>query len=189
MTKITFKDLPDTSTPLNASNLNTLQDNVENAISAAVSTVEGEIPTVDNSTSTSSTNPVENQAITNYVDTKGIYESGSNTNGSYIKYDDGTMICWYRQWFSAAIATQDGSLYKSADLALHDFPQTFYAIPIICMDYSMNNWQILSLGRGNTSSSTTVDSPGTAVLYRTTSTGTGTVGVAIHVIAIGRWKA
>ena len=178
MTKITFKDLPDTSTPLNANNLNTLQDNVEAAI-----------PTLDNAVSTSSTNPVENQAITNYVDTKGIYESGSNTNGSYIKYDDGTMICWYRQWFSAAIATQDGSLYKSADLALHDFPQTFYAIPIICMDYSMNNWQILSLGRGNTSSSTTVDSPGTAVLYRTTSTGTGTVGVAIHVIAIGRWKA
>ena len=57
MTKITFKDLPDTSTPLNANNLNTLQDNVEAAI-----------PTLDNSVSTSSTNGVENQAITNYVD-------------------------------------------------------------------------------------------------------------------------
>ena len=56
MTKITFKDLPDTSTPLNANNLNTLQDNVEAAI-----------PTLDNSASTSSTNGVENQAITNYV--------------------------------------------------------------------------------------------------------------------------
>jgi len=57
MTKITFKDLPDTSTPLNANNLNTLQDNVEAAI-----------PTLDNAVSTSSTNGVENQAITNYVD-------------------------------------------------------------------------------------------------------------------------
>ena len=64
MTKITFKDLPDTSTPLNANNLNTLQDNVENAITL----VEGDIPTIDNSVSTSSTNGVENQAITNYVD-------------------------------------------------------------------------------------------------------------------------
>lgn len=64
MTKITFKDLPDTSTPLNANNLNTLQDNVENAID----TVAGDIPTIDSSVSTSSTNPVENQAITIYVD-------------------------------------------------------------------------------------------------------------------------
>lgn len=66
MTKITFKDLPDTSTPLNASNLNTLQDNVENAINV----VAGDIPTIDSSVSTSSTNPVENQAITNYVDSE-----------------------------------------------------------------------------------------------------------------------
>ena len=66
MTKITFKNLPDTSTPLNASNLNTLQDNVENAIN----TVAGDIPTIDSSVSTSSTNGVENQAITNYVDSE-----------------------------------------------------------------------------------------------------------------------
>lgn len=73
MTKITFKDLPDTSTPLNASNLNTLQDNVENAIN----TVAGDIPTIDSLVSTSSTNPVENQAITNYVNSKI-----SNTQGT-----------------------------------------------------------------------------------------------------------
>jgi len=57
MTKIEFKNLPDTSTPISAENLNTLQDNVENAI-----------PEIDNAVSTSSTNGVENQAITNYVD-------------------------------------------------------------------------------------------------------------------------
>ena len=184
MTKITFKNLPDTSTPLNADNLNTLQDNVETAIN----NVENEIPAIDSAVSTSSTNGIENQAITNYINTKGIYESGSNTNGNYIKYDDGTMICWYRQWFSISIATADGSLYKSDNLALHDFPQTFVAIPVITIDYSMNNWAILSLGRSNTSSSTTVNSPGTVVLYRVSSTGTGTVGVAINVIAYGRWK-
>lgn len=64
MTKIPFEDLPSTNTPLNANNLNTLQDNVEDAIDV----VAGDIPTIDSSVSTSSTNPVENQAITNYVD-------------------------------------------------------------------------------------------------------------------------
>ena len=83
MTKITFKNLPDTSTPLSANNLNTLQDNVENAISAAVSTVEGEIPTVDSSTSTSSTNPVENQAITNYVNGKISNTAGTSQTIGY----------------------------------------------------------------------------------------------------------
>lgn len=34
MTKITFEDLPSTNTPLNASNLNTMQDNVEDAINS-----------------------------------------------------------------------------------------------------------------------------------------------------------
>lgn len=66
MTKIQFKNLPDTTTPLNAENLNTLQDNVETAIGV----VENEIPTLDSSVSTSSTNGVENQAITNYVDSE-----------------------------------------------------------------------------------------------------------------------
>ena len=40
MTKITFEDLPSTNTPLSASNLNTLQDNVETAIN----TVDNKIP-------------------------------------------------------------------------------------------------------------------------------------------------
>lgn len=66
MTKIEFKNLPDTTTPLSADNLNTLQDNVE----AAITLVEGEIPTIDSATSTSSTNGIENQAITNYVDSE-----------------------------------------------------------------------------------------------------------------------
>lgn len=60
MTKITFEDLPSTNTPLNANNLNTLQDNVEDAINNI--TIE-----LDDTVSTSSTNGVENQAITNYV--------------------------------------------------------------------------------------------------------------------------
>lgn len=35
MNKIEFKDLPDTTTPLSASNLNTMQDNIEEAINAS----------------------------------------------------------------------------------------------------------------------------------------------------------
>ena len=61
MQKIEFKNLPDTSTPLSAENLNLLQDNVEDAI-------DNVSIDLDTQVSTTSTNGVENQAITNYVD-------------------------------------------------------------------------------------------------------------------------
>lgn len=55
MEKIIFEDLPSTNTPINATNLNLLQTNVETAINSVV-------------------------------------ESGSNDNGSWIKYSDGTLV-------------------------------------------------------------------------------------------------
>lgn len=61
MNKINFENLPSTNTPLSAENLNLLQDNVENAI-----------PVLDSTISTTSTNGIENQAITNYVDEKAL---------------------------------------------------------------------------------------------------------------------
>ena len=185
MTKITFKDLPDTSTPLNASNLNTLQDNVENAISV----VAGDIPTIDSSVSTSSTNPVENQAITNYVDTKGIYASGGTQDNGYIKYDNGTMICWQRKIITPVVATADGAFYRSDIIALDAYAQEFYNYPTVNLSFSDNTWTMLGIGRTASNSVVSKTSAGSIFVYRGASTGTGFVTMTIHVIAIGRWKA
>lgn len=51
MQKINFKNLPDASTPLNASALNQMQDNIESAID----TVASDIPTIENSLNSDST--------------------------------------------------------------------------------------------------------------------------------------
>lgn len=40
MDKITFKDYPDTTTPLNANNLNQIQTNIENAIKENITSIE-----------------------------------------------------------------------------------------------------------------------------------------------------
>lgn len=67
------------STPaLNATNLNKLQDNVENAIAEQINT--------QNTTSDSETYSC------NYIN--GIVESGNNANGYYVKFIDGTIICY-----------------------------------------------------------------------------------------------
>ena len=116
-------------------------------------------------------------------------ESGSNANGSYIKYGDGTMICWNRESVSnIQVATQDGGIYKSADITLKNFPVEFNEIPVVQFCFSGNSWTILGLGR-SASDTTTKTNPGKVFLFRGTSTTTGVVGLYIHTLAIGRWKA
>ena len=87
MDKITFKDYPDTTTPLNANNLNQMQTNIENAIDgnamsienieSNVAAIENDISTIYNNISTIGTdaNSLNNRvtAIENY---KGIATYG-----------------------------------------------------------------------------------------------------------------
>jgi hypothetical protein len=49
------------------------------------------------------------------VPTGAIIESGSNSNGYYIKYADGTMICWFNiETTSQSIDNAYGSLYQGS---------------------------------------------------------------------------
>lgn len=59
------------------------------------------------------------------------FESGSNDNGKWIKYEDGTMICWgYRSFSNLSIQKAWGALYETAsEYNLGDFPQTFIDTP------------------------------------------------------------
>ena len=65
MQKINFKNLPDTSTPLNASTLNQMQDNIESAIKD----VEYTIPTIENSLDGNSTTDAPSVHATKLLNT------------------------------------------------------------------------------------------------------------------------
>ena len=54
------------------------------------------------------------------------YVRGGNSNGSYIKYDDGTLIQWGEKQWTTNVTTSYGSIYHSTDLA-HTFPVSFYS--------------------------------------------------------------
>ena len=85
MEKINF--INNQAPALNATNLNQLQTNIENAINSVV-------------------------------------ESGSNSNGDYIKFSDGTMICWKRETVTdQAINNAYGSLYQGT--RQYTFPVPF----------------------------------------------------------------
>lgn len=116
MKKINFNNLPDTTTPINNTNLNTLQNNVEEVFNG--NEPMGSIVVDD----ISCTDP------TKYFG----YTSGSNENGSWVKYDDGRMECFLRKTFSEVpVQTAIGSLYESASLNIGDYPVPFVDIPSV----------------------------------------------------------
>ena len=59
-------------------------------------------------------------------------ESGSNTNGSYIKFSDGTMICRkYINFGQKAISNTWGSFYESEKITIGNYPEPFIEVPQI----------------------------------------------------------
>lgn len=61
-----------------------------------------------------------------------IIESGSNSNGSYIKYADGTMICYKEIQVTSNITNSWGNLYESTSaVSLGTWAETFISTPTI----------------------------------------------------------
>ena len=62
----------------------------------------------------------------------GIIESGSNSNGSYIKFSDGTMICRkYINFGEMEVSNTWGSMYETSELSIGNYAQPFIEIPQI----------------------------------------------------------
>jgi hypothetical protein len=103
-----------------------------------------------------------------------IIEHGSNSNGYYIKYADGTMICRREIKNSAASPTRD--------LGLVPYPSGFYAPPTVSVVKSEQDTQtwagVVHVGIKSTTSVRVV------MLGASSS-----VKYTFNIIAIGRWKA
>jgi len=85
--------------------------------------------------------------------TSSIYDSGTNTNGSWIRFVDGTMICWR----SLITITQTANTQYNTAYA---YPMAFSSVPTVTSSYSqntawagtyystayatINNWQVVS---------------------------------------------
>lgn len=124
----------------------------------------------------------ESSSATDYAPFAGyIVESGSNSNGNWIKYSDGTMICWgYYEKENIAINRTFGSLYECQSFNLGDFSQNFAEIPRVTITKlgTVCAW-IESLDN------VTRSSLGTANWVRPTA---GTYTLSYSYTAIGRWK-
>ena len=100
-----------------------------------------------------------------------LYESGSNTNGNYIKYTDGTMICWNK--------------VKSGTIT---FPKTFTSAPTIvasCANSQNNFMHVVQAASNNGTQATLV---ATFQSIGTTNAWALDTSVDINYIAIGKWE-
>ena len=112
-----------------------------------------------------------------------IVESGSNDNGSWIKYSDGTMICTKKIKFTnVVINTVWGSVYETAGkLNFGDYAQEFIEIPNVSIDLADGATCFCE-----TFSERTKTSIGGTWLWKPTVEANGTM--TFDIIAIGRWK-
>ena len=119
-----------------------------------------------------------------FINNTQIVESGSNTNGRYIKYYDGTMIQWnYMEVTDQAINSAYGSLYQGTRNIT--YPVAFVgATPILVC--SMFKWGS-SASWGTTTESPNSLTTGTLRGIDAFSRATGT-GCRISWFAIGKWK-
>lgn len=110
-----------------------------------------------------------------------IVESGSNDNGSYIKYSDGTMICRNKKTFNIAANIAYGALFRTEGIDFPNFPVAFKDVPdISCFCIGVNT---ALLANWNAS---TKEKIGPLIGIRPVST--DAQDYIISYIAIGRWK-
>lgn len=121
-----------------------------------------------------------------YPGQTGIIESGSNANGTYIKYADGTMIAWIIKTASVAITNSWGAIYWGW-MGQFSYPATFISAPSETATVSDNNpagsAAVGFLAELNNTTTTSKK----YMLWRPGSTSAITYTISIQ--AIGRWRA
>ncbi|MHC9235018.1 hypothetical protein ACX9MO_05175 [Pseudooceanicola sp. 502str34] len=112
------------------------------------------------------------------VPTGAIFERGSNANGEYVKFADGTMICFSPTFTSGSIATAAGNVYRDSSSISWTYPATFTSMTTslnVCASLSnVNCWPATQAGST------------TAACYVMSHLNTQTA-VPVRFFAIGRW--
>ena len=118
-----------------------------------------------------------------------VVENGTNNNGSWIKFADGTMICKFTQIINLTVNTAWGSLY-GGKFSVHDYPQEFIDIPEASITLVANNdgnyagW--IGTNGGTDDIRPTKKNIGEFNILRPTTA--NNAYYKVQVIAIGKWK-
>lgn len=112
------------------------------------------------------------------VPTGAIVERGSSSNGEYVKYADGTQICWMARTDTVAIDQSATGVFYSTSTGW-TYPAAFASTPAV----------VVSGRRSSGITWVVVGSPtASSVLYNhVAAQSQGSLGASVALIAIGRW--
>ena len=165
-----WKDYPDTTTPITSDRLNHMEDGIKGLSDAQVS-----IEVIDSLDGNSTTNAPSVRAVKS-----GIMESDSNDNGNYIKFYDGTMIC-YGDKYGTTTLVDYWSQFKRGQVSI-TFPQTFISTPSV--NVSVKNAE--TFAQLSMAADDITTSGFTAKVFKPNSA--SSTGVNFSYISIGKWK-
>lgn len=112
---------------------------------------------------------------------ESIVDSGSNANGRYLRFGDGTLICWAERTFSSTITLAWGSLFYHA-VQSWSFPYAFVgAKPVCSATYTDASAELTGMVPNSTLTNITFYG------MRPTSVAAST-SLTARLMAIGRWK-
>lgn len=118
--------------------------------------------------------------------TSAIIERGSNANGEYVRYADGTQICWNRSETAVTTTTAVGNIFSVPSLTSFNFPIAFTSPPRVTDGSSFINSSGSAAGSarawGGAISNSANSSCSMAYLG-----GTSASGTFPGYMAIGRW--
>lgn len=116
------------------------------------------------------------------VPTGAIVESGSNANGSWTKWADGTMICRRQDVYAGAvITTASGSLFSASPAPSVNYPVVFVGVPVTHQNFTSSIDAIWGCQAG----ASTDSAWGTVYPFCYRSLGASTL--TLDRVAIGRW--
>lgn len=138
----------------------------------------------ENKVTDSDMNEIKSVVNTNADTLDLVAETGSNTNGTYIKFPSGVMICTKRLTVTGInINIEVGSLFRSQNITLGNFAQSFASTPV-CMITISSTPAIWGYVGEHTSLS--ASSPGAIQIHAPTSVTNKSCD--IEIIAIGTYS-
>ena len=121
----------------------------------------------------------------NSNDIANIIESGSNSNGNWIKYADGTLICTRSIEKQIPCTATWGSLFYGFDSDAYNFAQEFITPPLLYLFAYQRLSSSFWLSNYYNTIITTTEFHNYAIMRPTSAEA---VAYTLNVLAIGRWK-
>ncbi|RVD76883.1 hypothetical protein [Pseudomonas koreensis] len=120
-------------------------------------------------------------AQTSGAPTGAIIERGSNASGEYVRYADGTQICWKRVG-TTSVNAASGALFLSNAVGAGSYPMAFISIPTVTAMACVSGYQWALWAANATEPTATAWGSYYAVAAAST-----TQGALLNIIAVGRW--